>query len=346
MTALAAVIALSSTAALAQTTDAGAGQAAPVVVAPPAPEVSAPATPPAAVQPAAPEVAPAPAAPAMRTMSTPVEHGADASDASAAGAVAVPHRVAAARPAATATRTATPAPSAKSVTHVAPPPAPASSAPVAARTVEPTPAPAPIAAPPAPAPVVATSAIQTSQRTTLDDETLPIAGAVGLGLLAIGGIALAFRRKRPAEEDELMLEPPQEEVATLVQAAPLAAAPAPQAAMPAQPPAGPSTLPNGFDLSRFGRHTQAAYRGPTPDNPSYSLKHRLRRASFFDQREREAAEAGIAPAPIATPESVAARTAQTPAPAKPVPAEQDDGQLTVRLTPQRASNGFGYVFQK
>jgi hypothetical protein len=48
----------------------------------------------------------------------------------------------------------------------------------------------------------------------------------------------------------------------------------------------PSTLPNGFDLSRFGPHVQAAYRGPTPDNPSLSLRHRLRRAAAMDQRER------------------------------------------------------------
>jgi hypothetical protein len=52
-----------------------------------------------------------------------------------------------------------------------------------------------------------------------------------------------------------------------------------------------TTLPEGFDLSRFGRHVQAAYRGPTEDNPSLSLKHRLRRASAMDQRERMDAEA-------------------------------------------------------
>jgi hypothetical protein len=50
----------------------------------------------------------------------------------------------------------------------------------------------------------------------------------------------------------------------------------------------------GFDISRFGRHVQAAYRGPTPDNPSLSLKNRLRRASFFDQQERRAASEGKA----------------------------------------------------
>lgn len=56
----------------------------------------------------------------------------------------------------------------------------------------------------------------------------------------------------------------------------------------------PSTdLPPGFDLSRFGRHVQAAYRGPTEDNPSLSLRHRLRRAAAMDQLERnQAAETG------------------------------------------------------
>jgi hypothetical protein len=58
----------------------------------------------------------------------------------------------------------------------------------------------------------------------------------------------------------------------------------------------PSTLPNGFDLSRFGRHVQAAYRGPTPDNPSLSLRHRLRRAAAMDQKERAMGmQAGEAP---------------------------------------------------
>ena len=41
---------------------------------------------------------------------------------------------------------------------------------------------------------------------------------------------------------------------------------------------------------------QRAYRGPTANNPSVSLKARLRRAAFFDKRERDVA-AGIA-APV------------------------------------------------
>jgi hypothetical protein len=41
---------------------------------------------------------------------------------------------------------------------------------------------------------------------------------------------------------------------------------------------------------------ERAYRGPSPANPSVSLKARLKRAAFFDKRERDAA-AGLA-APV------------------------------------------------
>ena len=40
-------------------------------------------------------------------------------------------------------------------------------------------------------------------------------------------------------------------------------------------------------------HVDRAMRGSTPDNPSLSLKTRLKRAAFFDKREREV-EAGEA----------------------------------------------------
>ena len=38
---------------------------------------------------------------------------------------------------------------------------------------------------------------------------------------------------------------------------------------------------------------ERAYRGPSADNPSLSLRARLKRAAFFDKREREVA-AGVA----------------------------------------------------
>lgn len=42
-------------------------------------------------------------------------------------------------------------------------------------------------------------------------------------------------------------------------------------------------------------HVDRAMRGPTPDNPSQSLKKRLKRAAFFDQRDRLAAEGKATP---------------------------------------------------
>jgi hypothetical protein len=65
---------------------------------------------------------------------------------------------------------------------------------------------------------------------------------------------------------------------------------------------GPVTeLPEGFDVSRFGLHTQAAYNGPTEDNASLSLKHRLSRAAAMDQMAERDAEAEVAADAIEDP---------------------------------------------
>jgi hypothetical protein len=42
-------------------------------------------------------------------------------------------------------------------------------------------------------------------------------------------------------------------------------------------------------------HVDRAMLGPTPDNPSLSLKKRLKRAAFFDQRDREVAAGRAVP---------------------------------------------------
>ncbi len=328
MTAIAAFIALSSTPLLAQTTDGTADQAAPVVVAPP-PPAAAPAAPTVSA-PAPTEIAPAPA-PAMKTVGTPVVHEADAASTPS-------------QPAAAPTRAAP-------VKRVSPPSSARASAPVATGApvpakvttaqVEATPAPAPVAktVPAAPQPATdtppaapAATATQTTQSVTTNDETLPIAGGIGLAVIALGGAAYAFSRRR-RDDDELVLERTPVETVAVPEAAPVAAAPVMAAPVTR---AMPKTLPNGFDISRFGRHTQAAYLGRTPDNPSYSLKRRLKRASFFDQREREAAAAGrpIEQAPVAAPAAQAART------------KQDDGQITIRMAPQRQRGGLGYLFQR
>ena len=42
-------------------------------------------------------------------------------------------------------------------------------------------------------------------------------------------------------------------------------------------------------------HVDRAMRGPTPDNPSLSLRKRLKRAAFFDKRDREVAQGRAEP---------------------------------------------------
>jgi hypothetical protein len=222
---------------------------------------------------------------------------------------------------------------AKVKTAPAPLPAPAAkTVPTAAETAAATPA-------AASAPVAATT--QTTHATAIDNDALPIAGGVGLAVIVLGG-ATAYamsRRRREREEEELLLEPAPAQAVAVPEGEPAMVAPtvaAPAVAAPVTATAMPKALPNGFDISRFGRHTQAAYLGPTLDNPSPSLKRRLKRASFFDQREREALAAGkpVEQAPIAAPVQQAATV------------KQDDGQITVRLSPQRKSGGFGYLLQR
>jgi hypothetical protein len=281
LTAIAAVMALSSTPLLAQSSDAAAGDsAAPVVIASPAPVAAGPTA--------------APAAAPVATASTPVVHMPDAAVAADA-----------ASPAGTSSRT--------SVRHETRPKPAATATMTSTKTVETnkltmTPSPAPMATPAQPAPAVVAAEpprpVPVTTTTTLlapavqNDDTLELAAAGGLGLLAIaGGAFLLARRKRREEDVDDAIE-----LETLASVAPRAPAPALTAMtrpVASTPVADPAELPEGFDLSRFGPHVQAAYRGPTADNPSLSLKKRLKRAHFFDQRERMAASGDQTPSTAA-----------------------------------------------
>ncbi len=289
MTALAAVFALSATPLLAQSTDAPVVTTTPVVDVTPAPV---------AVDPIAPAAeAPVAADPlGAETAPTPVRK-----------ATAVKKTAAKSRPA--------PARVSQPARSVAAAPAAAIAAPIAeAPVVQQLPPPTEIAADPIPAPADGTSI-----------DLLRTAGLGLLALLVLAGGWLVFRsrRRRRAEEAEdaewqqqaeaepeaaaepaMMVEPEPAMAAEpeLVPAEPapaepaLAAAALAEAAAPEPAPATESTakfigpvadLPEGFDLSRFGPNVQDAYRGPTEDNPSASLKHRLSRASGMDQQERK-----------------------------------------------------------
>ena len=70
-----------------------------------------------------------------------------------------------------------------------------------------------------------------------------------------------------------------------------------------------------------GSHVEAACDGPTADNPSLSIKKRLKRAQFFDQREFLAEAGEVAPmaSDAGLPEAVV-ELEPTPAPGIRVPA--------------------------
>jgi hypothetical protein len=132
---------------------------------------------------------------------------------------------------------------------------------------------------------------------------LPFA-AGALALLALIGIAsVLIGRRRRRREQELA-----DERSMSYEPFETAAAPAPVLASTPEPATVAqeelaSATPSAFawgnraqsdttdrDERRPGETwVERAYRGPSPSNPSVSLRHRLSRAAFFDKREREAA---------------------------------------------------------
>ena len=132
---------------------------------------------------------------------------------------------------------------------------------------------------------------------------LPLAVGGAILLLAIAALAtLIGRRRRRREQEEA-------DARTMAYEEPFerAAVPEPQPTAglhEAQPAAAeqsafawgnqPGKPAAEQDDRRPGETwVERAYRGPTPNNPSVSLRHRLSRAAFFDKREREA-RAGLA----------------------------------------------------
>jgi hypothetical protein len=141
------------------------------------------------------------------------------------------------------------------------------------------------------------------------NEVLPIAGGA-LALLALGGAAYAVSRRRRREDawHEDWVDEPAVEEETMV-AAPAAAEPRHDPIVDEEQPA--TAAASAFAWGHEPEATQQAerdsdddrlpgeswveraYRGPSANNPSVSLKNRLRRAAFFDKRERDVA-AGLA----------------------------------------------------
>ncbi len=137
---------------------------------------------------------------------------------------------------------------------------------------------------------------------TASNTMLPIAGAAGLGLLGLIGVGAVMRRRKRRNEEEIaaagQVDPAFEAPA---QADPLFAEPAfaphpvehaPAVAVAASGSAG---SPSDCVEAAPGSHVEAACDGPTADNPSLSIKKRLKRAHFFDQREFLAEAGEVAP---------------------------------------------------
>ncbi len=153
----------------------------------------------------------------------------------------------------------------------------------------------------------------TSRPSTHADETLPIAGGA-LALLALGGAAYAVSRRRRRENawrDEWVDEPATEHEAAVEHEPTAAAEMEPRHDAIVHEQQAEIVAPSAFawDATQASRRktdhdpdddrlpgetwVQRAYRGPSANNPSVSLKNRLGRAAFFDKRERDVA-AGLA----------------------------------------------------
>ena len=142
----------------------------------------------------------------------------------------------------------------------------------------------------------------TTAQSTKSDETLPIAAGGALALLALGGagIALAKRRRRHQDEESAEDEHIEHEAVEPVAREPEAVIHEEQPAIvapsafawgnqPSEPTRSNAQTVDDDDRMPGESWVQRAYRGPTPNNPSVSLRARLKRAAFFDKREREVA---------------------------------------------------------
>jgi hypothetical protein len=120
---------------------------------------------------------------------------------------------------------------------------------------------------------------------TSNDDLLPVAAGAGVGLLALLGLGMAARRRKLRIERDVVANEPRIARTVVDEPPPVTTAPSanprPAFAWGSTPAAAATTAP------MTGNRMERARQGPTPDNPFLSLKKRLKRAAFFDQRERQ-----------------------------------------------------------
>lgn len=179
-------------------------------------------------------------------------------------------------------------------------------APVTAPPAEATATPAP--APAAPTvidrtPAKPAASVPATRAISSNDTALELGGGA-IAILALGGAAFAIARRRRRQEEEQWYgqEATREEYAEPVAATkaeplespvakeqPAIIAPAAFAWGNNPRRAQPEEAGDGSDRRPGESWVERAYRGQSPANPSASLRARLKRAAFFDKREREVA---------------------------------------------------------
>jgi len=132
---------------------------------------------------------------------------------------------------------------------------------------------------------VVTAPVEPTAAPLADDSLAEIAFGGALALLVLGGGAVALSRRRKSRE----LADERDFVPITARAPDVTPAPVTERSAFTWGQSAPAQAPAMVAMSAGGSAIERARRGPTPDNPSLSLKKRLKRATFFEQREREIA---------------------------------------------------------
>lgn len=129
----------------------------------------------------------------------------------------------------------------------------------------------------------------------VDAATMELAGGAAALLILGGGALIISRRRRKLDEDSWQFDGSAQPAEPAAVAEPMTLTEPVAAEQPAMiaPPMSAFDEPRrekaSSDCEDLETWTDRAKCGPTPDNPSQSLKKRMKRAAFFEKRDREVA---------------------------------------------------------